>query len=347
MSDIGIDILLPEAQELLAKAGAVISGDRVRFDPEMVIEHVAKAPNEFLLEARNPDHSVMIGGDHVVFAAVASPPNAGDIAGGRRTGNQADFRNLVRLSQHLNAIQINAGYPVEPANIHASVRHLHAIRDLLVLTDKAVNAYSLGADRNRDALEIVRLAHGLNEHEIDDHTIVHPIINTSFALAGAMAPVTIAGAVVQQNAEALAGICLTQLVRAGAPVVYGGFTSNVDMRSGSPAFGTPEFMQSLVVDDASMALEAIADVGPGGHFFGTQHTQDRYKNALFAPMVSDWRNFESWEEAGAPTADPKLSRLYPELLAEYEAPAIDPERLAAIEEFVARRVLEGGVATDY
>ena len=107
------------------------------------------------------------------------------------------------------------------------------------------------------------------------------------------------------------------------------------------------FLQPLVVDDATMALDAIADVGPGGHFFGTQHTQDRYRNAFFSPMISDWRNFESWEEAGSPTADQRTAELYPQLLAEYEQPAIEDDRMAAVNEFVDRRVAEGGVATDY
>ena len=256
------------------------------------------------------------------------------------------------------------------------------------------------------------------------------VVVTPFTLAGAMAPVTIAGAVAQQNAEALAGICLAQVVRRGAPVLYGGFTSNVDMKSGSPAFGTPEFMQAamlggqlarryripyrssnanaanavdaqagyesvfslwgaimgganlvfhgagwlegglrasyekmvldadlinmvatwlqpLVVDDATLALEAIAEVGPGGHFFGVQHTQDRYRDAFYAPMVSDWRNFESWHEAGAPTADTKTAALAAELLAEYRQPPMDAAVLEEIDAFVARRVAEGGVATDF
>ena len=457
LSTTGMDVLLPEARELFVREGATAEGERVRFDPEMITEYVSAAPSEFTMHARNPDHTVTMGGDNVVFTAVGSPPNSGDIAGGRRTGNYDDFKNLVRLSQHLNAIQVHGGYPVEPADIHASVRHLHAIRDLVTLSDKFVNAYSLGAERNRDALEILRLAHGLTEDEVDEHTIVYSVINTSsplrldhpmctgiiefarrnqglvitpFTLAGAMAPVTIAGAVTQQNAEALAGIALAQIVRRGAPVIYGGFTSNVDMKSGSPAFGTPEFMQSamiggqlarryelpyrssnvnaantvdaqaayesvfslwgavmgganlvfhgagwlegglrasfekmvldadlinmvgtflapVIVDQATMALDAIDEVGPGGHFFGTQHTQDRYRSAFFSPMVSDWRNFESWEEAGSPTADAKLASLYPALLGEYVTPTIDADRLAAIDEFVERRIAEGGVETDF
>jgi len=452
-----MDVLLPQAQRLFVEQGAVLDGDRMRFDPEMLLDFVSSAPAEFTLHGRSPERSVRIGGDNVVFTSVASTPNVSDIAGGRRTGNTEDFRGLVKLSHHLNAIQVHGGYPVEPVDIHASVRHLHAIRDLVTLSDKPLHAYSLGAQRNRDALEIVRLAHGLTEDELDQHPIVHTVINTSsplrldhpmctgiiefaqrnqcsivtpFTLAGAMAPVTIAGAVVQQNAEALVGIALAQIVRRGAPVVYGGFTSNVDMKSGSPAFGTPEFMQSamlggqlarrygfpyrssnvnaanaidaqaayesvfslwgaimgganvvfhgagwlegglrasfekmvldadlismvgsflapLVVDQATMALDAIDEVGPGGHFFGTQHTQDRYRTAFFSPMISDWRNFEAWEEAGSPTADQKTAELYPRLLAEYEQPAFEADRLGAMNEFVDRRIAEGGVQTDF
>ncbi|MEM7340118.1 MAG: trimethylamine methyltransferase family protein [Actinomycetota bacterium] len=458
LAETGIDVLNAEARRLLAAEGATVVDDqRVRFDPEMVIEHVAKAPSEFTMRARNPEHSVTLGGDHVVFSAVASPPNVSDVPGGRRTGNRADYQNLLRLTQHLNAIQINGGYPVEPADVHASVRHLHALDDAVTLTDKVPKCYSLGAERNRDGLEIARIANGLTPDEVDQNTIVSTVINTSsplrlddpmaqgiiefaarnqaliitpFTLAGAMAPVTIPGAVTQQNAEALAAISLAQIVRPGAPVVYGGFTSNVDMKSGSPAFGTPEFIQSamlggqlarryglpyrssnvnaanavdaqagyesvfslwgavmgganlvfhgagwlegglrasfekmvvdadlinmvatfltpLVVDDATLALEAIAEVGPGGHFFGVQHTQDRYRDAFFAPMVSDWRNFESWEEAGSPTAEQKATDLVGSLLGEYERPPMDDAIRAELDDFVARRVAEGGVATDY
>lgn len=459
LRDIGIDVLDPDARRIFADAGAdVVNGsERVRFDPALVVEKIATAPSEFTLHAPNPAHSVLIGGDHVVFTAVGSPPNVSDAANGRRTGNQDDFRNLVRLSQHLNAIQIHGGYPVEPADIHPSVRHLHATHDILTLTDKTPNVYSLGVERNRDSLELVRIARQVSNEQLDDEPSVTTVINTSsplrldipmgqgiieyarrgqvliitpFTLAGAMAPVTVAGAVAQQNAEALAGIALSQIVRPGAPVIYGGFTSNVDMRSGSPAFGTPEFMQSamlggqlarryglpyrssnvnaanavdaqagyesvfslwgaimgganlvfhgagwlegglrasyekmvldadliqmvsaflqpLVVDDASLALEAIADVGPGGHFFGTQHTQDRYRTAFNSPMISDWRNFEAWEEAGSPTAESKAAGLVSDLLAEYQAPVLDDAVRAELDDFLGRRVAEGGVATDY
>ena len=167
-----------------------------------------------------------------------------------------------------------AGYPVEPVDLHPSVRHLEATHDVLTFTDKALHCYSLGRQRSRDALEMVRIARGIDERTLDDEPSVFTVINSSsplrldtpmsqgivefssrnqpivmtpFTLAGAMAPVTLAGAVAQQNAEALAGMVFTQVVRPGAPVVYGGFTSNVDMQSGAPAFGTPEYVRTAML----------------------------------------------------------------------------------------------------
>lgn len=457
LRDVGVDVLEAEARELYSAAGCSVDGERVRFDPEMVTEVIVSAPSEFTLHAPNPAHNLRIGGDNVVFGAVASAPFVSDAATGRRDGNREDFRNLLKLTQHFNAIHMHGGYPVEPADIHPSVRHLHATHDLLTLSDKALHAYSLGRQRNRDCLEMVRIVRQVSEAQLDDEPSMHTVINSSsplrldmamcqgiiefarrgqvvimtpFTLAGAMAPVTIAGAVTQQNAEALAGIVLTQLVRSGAPVVYGGFTSNVDMKSGSPAFGTPEFIKAAMlggqlarryrlpyrssnvnaanaidaqagyessfslwgaimgganivfhgagwlegglrasfeklvldadllgmmqtflepigVEPADLALEAIADVGPGGHFFGTQHTQDRYREAFYQPMVSDWRNFESWEEAGSPEASGKLPSLVQQALSEFAVPELDDAVRAELDAFVDRRVAEGGVPTDF
>ncbi|CAN5511621.1 trimethylamine methyltransferase family protein [soil metagenome] len=453
----GIDFLHPQARQMWADAGADLDGFRVRFDPDLIASLIAHAPSEFTLHARNPDHDLRIGGDSVAFAAVASPPYVSDAAGGRREGNRRDFESLLRLAQSLNSIHLTGGYPVEPTDVHASVRHLHATRSLLTLTDKVPYTYSLGAMRNIDCLEMVRIARGVDHATLESQPSVHTVINASsplrydepmlegilqfsargqavvitpFTLAGAMAPVTVAGALVQQNAEALAGIAFSQLVRPGSPVVYGGFTSNVDMKSGAPAFGTPEFMKAalvggqlarrvgvpyrssnvcaanavdaqagyestfslmgavlgganlvmhgagwmegglrasfekmiidadllgmvsaflepLALDQENLALDAIDEVGPGGHFFGTQHTQDRFRNAFFAPMVSDWRNFESWEEAGSPTAEHHATRLAGELLDFYEQPTMDAAVLAELDDFVQRRVAEGGIATDF
>ncbi len=457
LRDTGMDFLHPRALKLWADAGATVDEQRVRFDPELIADLISTVPSEFTMHAPNPAYDVHVGGDSVVFTSVASAPNYVDRVGGRRTGNQEDFRTLLKLCQHLNIVQSHGGYPVEPVDLHASIRHLEATRYILTLAPKAVNVYSLGAQRNIDCLEMVRIVRGLSDDEIDTHPIVHSVINVSsplrldipmlegiiqysarnqpiiltpFTLAGAMAPVTVAGAVVQQNAEALAGIAFTQLVRRGAPVLYGGFTSNVDMQSGSPAFGTPEFMQSamlggqlarrygfpyrssnvcaanaidtqagyesvfslwgaimgganlifhgagwmegglhaspekmvidadllqmvgtflepLVVDDATMAVDAIDEVGPGGHHFGTQHTQDRYRDAFYKPMISDWRNFETWDEAGRPTSRDHAERRVQEILAAYEQPTMDDAVRAELDDFVDRRIAEGGVETDF
>jgi len=457
LRDTGMDFLHPEALRLWADAGAEVTEQRVRFDPELIMELVACAPAEFPMLAPDPAHDLMIGGDHVVFTSVASAPNVVSRRSGRRTGNREDFRTLVKLAQQLNVVQSHGGYPVEPIDLHPSIRHLEATHDLLTLSSKAINVYSLGRQRNRDCLEMVRIVRGVPTGEVERFPMVHSVINVSsplrldrpmiegilefsarnqiiiltpFTLAGAMAPVTLAGAVVQQNAEALAGIAFTQLVRKGSPVMYGGFTSNVDMQSGAPAFGTPEFMQAamlggqlarryrlpyrssnvcaanavdaqaayesvfslwgaimgganvvfhgagwmegglqanpekmvidadllamvarflqpLIVDDATMAVETIAEVGPGGHHFGTAHTRERFRDAFHKPMISDWRNTESWAESGSPTAVDHAERVVDSLLEEYRPPVMDSAVRQELDEFVARRVAEGGVATDF
>jgi trimethylamine--corrinoid protein Co-methyltransferase len=459
LEEIGMDFLHDEARRILKDAGADVepASQRVRLPRELVAAQIGLAPRSFTLHARNPARSLAIGGNAVAFGSVASAPNVADREGGRRPGNRADYQNLIRLGQSLDAVHFWGGYPVEPADIHASVRHLDALFDMLTLSDKPIHAYSLGRERNLDGLELVRIARGIDRETLEREPSVFTIINTSsplrldtpmlegiiqmaranqvtcvtpFTLAGAMAPVTVAGAVTQQNAEALAGLAFTQIVRPGAPFVYGGFTSNVDMKSGAPAFGTPEYMKACLlggqlarrygvpyrssntsaantldaqaayesvfslwgaimggvnlmmhgagwmegglhasfekmvldadllgmvaaflrpvqVDPEELALDAMREVGPGGHFFGCAHTQARYRNAFFAPMISDWRNYETWREAGSPTAYDTANRLYKQRLAGYEPPPLDPAIREELEAFVARRKAEGGVPTDF
>lgn len=459
MKEIGLDVLHEGAREIMRKAGADVTpgSERVRFDSDMVLETIATAPAQFTLHARNPEHHVRFGGNNVIFSQMGSAPNVTCMDKGRRGGNQEDFRNLIKLAQVHNIINTTGGYPVEPIDVHPSIRHLECIRDLAVLTDKAFHVYSLGADRNVDGIEIARLARGITREQLLEQPSIYSIINTNsplkldvpmmegiiqmsslgqiviitpFTLSGAMAPVTIAGALVQQNAEALAGIAFTQMVKKGAPVGYGGFTSNVDMKSGAPAFGTPEYMKAqhvggqlarkynipyrtsnvcaansmdaqaayesvfslwgaingggnfllhgagwmegglscsyektildidllqmvaefmtpLDLSDDALGIDAIKDVGPGGHFFGTPHTQSRFKTAFYAPILSDWRNFETWQEAGSPNAMQKANRIWKERLASYEQPAMDPAAEEAVNDFVNRRIREGGVKTDF
>jgi len=459
LEEIGIEVLHDGARVILKKEGAIVdeATQRVRFPRELVESKIGLAPKSFILHARNPENNVVIGENAVAFGSVASAPNVADRDGGRRPGNHKDYQNLLRLGQSLDAVHFWGGYPVEPADIHASVRHLDALYDMLTLSDKPIHAYSLGAERNLDAIELVRIARGVDDATLDREPSVFTIINsnsplrldipmmegiirmakrnqpvvlTPFTLAGAMAPVTIAGAIVEQNAEALAGLVFTQSVNPGAPFVYGAFTSNVDMKSGAPAFGTPEQMKSAIIggqlarrygvpyrtsntcaantidaqaayesvfslwgaimgggnlimhaagwmegglhagfekmvidadligmiseflrplsfSDDDLAFDAMKEVGPGGHFFGCEHTQSRYRNAFFSPMISDWRNYETWREAGSPTAYDKANRLYKERLAAYTPPPIDDAIKAELDAFVAKRKAEGGAPTDF
>ena len=459
LKEIGVDVLHDGARKIMKEHGADVreGSERVRFDADMILELVAHAPSEFTIHARNPAHNVRFGGNNLVLSQMASAPNCSDLDGGRRPGNQRDFRNFLRLAQMHNILNTTGGYPVEPIDIHPSVRHLECIRDLATLTDKVFHIYSLGKERNVDGIEITRIARGISREQMLEEPSVYTIINTNsplkldvpmmegiiqmssagqvvivtpFTLSGAMAPVTIAGALVQQNAEALAGIAFTQMVRKGAPVGYGGFTSNVDMKSGAPAFGTPEYMKAQLVggqlarryklpyrtsntcaantvdaqaayesvfslwgaiqaggnfmlhgagwlegglrcsyektildidllqmvaefltpldlSEEALAVDAIRSVGPGGHFFGTQHTQDRYKTAFYSPIISDWRNFETWAEAGSPTAMEKANRVWKERLASYEEPWMDPAIREELDAFVEKRRAEGGAPTDF
>jgi trimethylamine---corrinoid protein Co-methyltransferase len=457
LAEIGMDFMLPEARDILKKAGAKIEGERVRFDPGMIEEAMAHAPEHFTIHARNPENNMSIGGDNICFGTVGSPPNCHDIEGGRRTGNHADFTKFIKLAQHFNAIDFVSGYPVEPIDIHAGVRHLEVLREVSHLCDKPFVAYSLGVERIRDGMEIARLARGISHEQFDREPSLTTIVNTNsplkldpnmligmtemsrrkqvvcvtpFTLAGAMAPVTVAGALVEQNAEALAGMTYCQLINPGTPVIYGGFTSNVDMKSGAPAFGTPEYMKSTIIggqlarrykvpfrtsntnaanmmdaqaayesvfslwgltmgggnyimhgagwlegglvasfekfvldcdliqmvksflqpieiNEDALGVEAIREVGPGGHFFGAQHTLARYSDAFYSPMVSNWSNNQQWDAAGRPDALQRANALYKQALNEYTPPPMDEGVKDALDDFVNRRLREGGVPTDF
>src|SRR6185295_13855283 len=242
-----------EALSVLKQAGCDVdfSTKNVRMDRAFVMEQVKKAPREFDITPRNPERKVHVGGNTMLFVNVSSPPNAMDLDRGRRVGTRESFRDLMKLTQYFNCIHLAGGYPVEPVDIHASIRHLDCIHDKLILTDKVVHAYSLGKERVEDAMEMVRIAGGLTHEEFaasprmytninsssplkHDYPMLdgamrlarrrQPVFVTPFTLAGAMAPVTIAGAVTQQTAEALCVIALLQVINPGTPVVYGSFT---------------------------------------------------------------------------------------------------------------------------
>ena len=452
LAEVGVELLGDRAIDLLAAAGATVdrANRRVRLDPALVEERIATAPSEFTLHARNPERDVLLGGRSLVFSSVGGPAFVSDLDRGRRAGNWADFQDYVRLIGALNVIHQEAGGPLEPTDLPVETRHLDMYACLATELDKTWHCLGFGATVVEDALEVVALARGVDRSTLEREPSLITIINTNsplrldgpmsegliamaaagqavvatpFTLAGAMTPVTLAAAIAQQNAEALFCIVLTQVVRPGAPVVYGAFTSNVDMRTGSPAFGTPEYvkgaiasgqmarryglpwrssnatasavvdaqaayesemavwgavmggvnllyqgagwleggltasyeklivdaeilqmmsevLQPVAVDESSLGLDAIAEVGPGGHFFGSAHTLERYETAFYRPILSDWRNYETWAEDGAHTATERANGIWKQLLAEAEPPPLDAAAAEGIAAFVARRKRE-------
>lgn len=460
LEEIGIEFLNPEACALLKDAGCTVDGENVRMGRDFVMEMVGKAPSEFTITPRNPERKIVVGGRQLTFGNVSSPPNYWDMEIGKKVpGTREMCANLLKLSQYFNCIHFVGGYPVEPVDIHASVRHLDVLFDKLTLTDKVAHAYSLGAERVEDVFEMVRIAGGHSHDEFEAGPKMYTNINstsplkhdypmldgwmrharrnqglvvTPFTLAGAMAPVTMAGAVTQSLAEGLCAVALAQWIRPGAATVIGTFTSNVDMKSGAPAFGTPEYMRAtqmtgqlarfyglpmrssgvcaanvpdgqamwetsnslwaavqsgtnmiyhaagwleggliaspekFIMDceilqqiqrymdpgltgtgPADIALDAIKEVGSDGHFFGIDHTQKRYTTAFYQPFLSDWKNFEAWEAAGAIWTPERAHRMFKDIIASYEPPSMDPAIREELAAFVARRKEEGGAPTDY
>jgi trimethylamine--corrinoid protein Co-methyltransferase len=458
LEDIGMDFMHPAAKEILAREGVKVTpgSDRVKLDRGLILEKLKTVRPLIPLHARNPAHNLLLGGNHINFCTVASAPNASDSDGGRRPGNYVDYRNFLRLAQSFNIIHMAGGYPVEPTDLPPNTRHLDCLADFVRLTDKPFHAYALGRQRILDGLEIVRIGRGIDRAQLAREPSLFTIVNTNsplkldgpmiegliemarmnqivvitpFTLSGAMAPASLAGALSLQNAEALAGIAFTQMVNPGSPVMYGGFTSNVDMKSGAPAFGTPEyvraalaggqltrrygipyrssnasasnavdaqaayesemsvwgatmghcnmmmhgagwmegglvasfekfivdveilqgmaeFLQPVKIDEAELAHEAIREVGPGGHFFGVGHTLERYETAFYAPILSDWRNFENWQLAGSQTATQRANTLFKQVLADYVPPPLDPAIAEELDAFVARRKEEGGAPSN-
>jgi trimethylamine--corrinoid protein Co-methyltransferase len=273
LDELGLEFQSVEALDILEENGAIVDRQTsmVRMPPRLVRELVAKAPAEFELHARNPERSVTMGGNWVNFAPVAGPPYVSDLDRGRRPGTFDDQCNLIRLHQSLNVLHLAGAAPVEAQDLPPETRHLDFYHAQITLTDRIWNARAIGRERIEDALEMISLARGVSREALRSEPSLLTVINvnsprrvdkellaglmamaengqaaiiTPFTLAGAMSPVTIAGALAQQTAEALGVISFTQMVKPGAPVIFGGFTSNVDMKSGAPAFGTPEYVRA-------------------------------------------------------------------------------------------------------
>jgi trimethylamine---corrinoid protein Co-methyltransferase len=273
LEELGMRILLPRAREILKAAGAEVDDaeEMVRFDRALVEQVLRTAPGEIPIRAGARARDFTLGGDRVVFGSVAGAPHASDTDRGKRPGTLSDFRDLIRLSQSFDTIHF-LGPVVEPQDIDNATRHLETARIQLTESDKMPFVFARGTPQVRDCFEMIKRARGLPDDDamrqavycqtvintnspltldipmangiIDFAEMGQLLVITPFCLSGAMAPVTIAGALAQQHAEALAAITLGQVIRPGTPMLYGSFSSNVDMKSGSPAFGTPEHVKT-------------------------------------------------------------------------------------------------------
>jgi trimethylamine--corrinoid protein Co-methyltransferase len=265
VAEIGVQFAKPEAVELFRKAGQRTDGEVVYLDPDFVLEQVAQAPAEFDVQARNPANSVHIGGDDMVFGAVYGSPfvREGDV---RRDATLDDFRRLCMLSQSFPQLDSAGGVICEPNDAPLDSRHLDMIFALQTLTDKIYMGNVVSGPNAADTIAMTEILFGgraaiesvpatislincnsplrwddrMLDAQFEYCAAAQPVVLTPFLLMGAMSPVTIPAALVQQLAEALSGIALAQLIRPGCPVIFGSFLSNIDMQSGSPSFGTPE-----------------------------------------------------------------------------------------------------------
>jgi len=453
LEELGIKTLLPEARDIFAKAGARLDDDMVYLGRDIVEAALKSAPSSFRLRAANPAREQVYENGAMLFMSGAGCPNATDHERGRRPGDLQSFEETLKLQQDFDAIHM-LGPSVEPQDVPINLRHYATTRSQLAYTDKPMFIYARGRGQVYDCMEMIQIALNLSDDELQNGTWGWTNINTNsprmldnpmaqgiidfarlnqmsiitpFCLAGAMAPITVAGALTLQHAEALAGITLAQLARAGAPVSYGGFSSNVDMKSGSPAFGTPEHVKMQIgagqlarhiglpwrsatgaasntcdmqaatetdmaiwggmmsnatllihaagwlegglsfgyekfindmealqsvaeltlptkADDAEIGFDALAEVQPGGHFFATAHTMERYQTAFYEPLVSDLDNFGRWEDGGRLSSADRATKIWKDRLAAFKAPAGGAAAAAAVEGYIADKTQAGGAA---
>ncbi|RWP96674.1 trimethylamine methyltransferase family protein [Mesorhizobium sp.] len=447
LEEIGIEFREdPESLDLWRSAGAVVQGELVRF-PRGVLGPILKtAPSTFTQHARNPARTLKIGGQNVVFAPAYGPPFVRDLDGGRRYGTLVDFQNFVKLAYSIPWLHHSGGTVCEPVDIPVNKRHLDMVLAHLRYSDKPFMGSVTSVERAEDSIEMARIVFG--REFVDQNCVILANINANsplvfdatmtgalkvyaranqgtvivpFILGGAMGPVTTPGAIAQSFAETMVGCALTQLVRPGAPTIFGNFLSSTDLRTGSPTFGTPEpalgslvvgqlarrlglplrcsgaftsskvadgqammesavamqaavqcganfilhsagwleggltmgyeklildadfcsalhvYMAGLSVNPNQLALEAFREVGPGKHFFGCAHTIANYRTAFWESEVADNNSFEQWRDAGEKDALLRANARWKKLLAEYEAPPLDPAVDNELADFCARK----------
>jgi trimethylamine--corrinoid protein Co-methyltransferase len=449
LEEIGVNFVEnPAALDLWRAAGAEVKGERVHIPRGLARTLCATAPSHFTQIARNPERNVDIGGRNLVLAPVYGPPFVRDAEGGRRYATIEDFRNFVKLGYMSKWLHHSGGTVCEPTDVPVNKRHLDMLLAHMTLSDKPFMGSVTAPERAADAVAMSRILFG---EAMDAAPAMTSLININspltfdgimmgalevyakanqatiispFIVGGAMAPVTVAGTLTQVLAEVLTGVAYSQLVRKGAPVIFGAFVTSIDMNSGAPTFGTPEaahitygagqlarrmnlpyrsggsfcgsklpdaqaayetanslnmallagvnFMlhacgwlegglvssyekfvmdadqlgtlhhlaKGISLDDNAQALDAIREVGPGGHYLGCAHTQANFKSAFWRSELLDYKPFETWDEEGARDTQALAALRVKKLLADYQAPALDDGTREALEAFVARRKAE-------
>lgn len=454
LEDLGMRVLHPEARKIFAAGGARVddSAEMVFIGREMVEAAIASAPKSILgrAGARNRDVTLELGS--LVFQPGAGAPHATDLERGRRPGSARDYHEYIQLTHHFDVFHMISPQ-VEPQDVPVQDRHYFTCHAQLTLTDKFPFTFSRGTPQVMDCFEMIRDFRGLSDDEFQAGPWNYTIINTNsprtldipmaqglidfarygqmsivtpFTLMGAMAPITVAGSITLSHAEAMAAITLTQLVKPGAPICYGTFTSNVDMKSGSPAFGTPAHFQASLaagqlarylglpwrsaagsasnINDVQAANEnqfglwgclmagatvvihaagwlegglsvsyeklvtdaevlnmvaelcagntageeeigfekALRAVAPQGHFFAAPQTMERYNTAFYEPVVHDYANFGTWTDRGAKDASVRATEVWKKILKQDARPAVEGDKVDALESFIAKRKAAGG-----
>ena len=267
MSKTGLDIQNDAARDLLSRGGARIDGTRVFFPTDMVTSAVQFAPERFCLHAPNPENSVEIGGDSSVFLPANCAAFVSDPDSGRRYGTLADYENLVRLTAQSRYLDMSSSVLVEPSDIPPEQRNMRMLHTTFRNSDKCFMGGATGAKAARETLDMVSILFGISQSNLPDKARVisipcsltplkydrsmldclmtyaaagQPVIVNSLGVSGTTAPGTLAGTLVVENAEILAGITIAQLVREGTPVVYGGASTIANMRTGAVCVGAPE-----------------------------------------------------------------------------------------------------------
>jgi len=455
LEEIGIEFRDdPDALGLWREAGADVQGERVHFPRGLCRSIIQQsAPAEYIQHARNPARSARIGGKHTVFVPAYGSPFIRNLDEGRRYATLADFQNFVKLAYLSPAIHHSGGTVCEPVDVPVNKRHLDMIYAHMRYSDKPFMGSVTAPERAEDTIELCKILFGddsIDPETGQEKTVTTSLINANsplvfdatmlgaarvyaqnnqatvispFILAGAMSPVTVAGTAAQILAEALAGIAFTQLVRPGAPAIFGTFASSISMQSGAPTFGSPEpalvmyicaalarrlgvpfrsggglcaskipdaqaayesantlqtamlagvnfmlhtagwlegglamsyekfimdadqagmmqvIMGGVDLSENGQAMDAIREVGPGAHFLGCAHTQANFEAAFYRSSIADNNSFEQWEAEGSLDAAQRANKIWKKMLAEYQAPALDPAVDEALQAFIAQRKL--------